>query len=109
MADRPTQTAEWAAGKTINGVKPAAEVAGDAWTAVRRPDCAAATPGRVAAGGPGTGRACPEGRLPRDGGAPRRPRRTRSARRRVAEWRRSPTARRAAPNLPGTRQDVGPA
>ena len=48
---------------------------------------AEAAPGRVATGGPGTGRACPPNRPPRDSGVPRRPHRRRCARRRAAGWR----------------------
>ena len=65
--------------------------------------------GRVATEGPGTGRAYLRDRPPRDGGAPRRPHRRRSARRRAAGWRELPTGRRAAPGPPGTRRDVAPA
>jgi hypothetical protein len=52
----------------------------------RHPARAEAAPGRAATGGPGTGRACPRDHPLRDGGAPRRPHRKRSARRRTAGW-----------------------
>ena len=60
------------------------------------PARAEAGPGRVATRGPGTARACPRDRRPRDGGVPRRPHRRRSARRRAAGWCPLPAGRRAA-------------
>jgi hypothetical protein len=64
------------------------------------PARAKAAPGCVAAGAPGTGRACLRDRPPRDGGVPRRPHQRGSSRRYAAGCCPFPTGRRAAPGPP---------
>src|SRR5215471_6190207 len=89
---------EWTVGKAMNWLRLAAQIAGVSSTEVGL--------GSRAGGGPGTIRACPQDRPPRDGGVPRPPHRRRSSRQRGDGWRGLPTGRRAAPGPAGTRRGV---